>query len=446
MLRDHFDKKNAIYEVEHRLKMKNGSWYWILDRGRVVDWTCEGQPIRMVGVHVDVHEQRKIRDQLKEADRRKDEFIATLAHELRNPLAPIRTGLQIIKRDPTSSAAQTARDMMDRQLAHLVRLIDDILDVSRITLGRLELKKELVTIGVIIDTAVEGSRPFIESEKHSLTVSNPEPGLQVFGDLTRLAQIVSNLLNNAAKYTPPGGSIDLRVEHTENEIVIRVHDTGLGIPADLLDKIFEMFSQVNKTLDRAQGGVGIGLALVRQLVELHGGRVIAESPGIGKGSTFTVILPMADAVHEAQTATQSTTTEPSTAASRRVLVVDDNLDAAESLAMFIRMLGHTPTVVHTGREALAELEHIKPEVVFLDIGLPEMDGYEVARRIREMPVGKNTYLVALTGWGGLEDKRRTREAGFDEHLTKPADLSVIERILSSESNHQGGGVSPEYEK
>lgn len=431
VLHEHFELKRAIYEVELRLKMKDGAWRWILSRGRVVERSEDNKPIRMVGVHVDIHEQRQIRDQLKEADRRKDEFIATLAHELRNPLAPIRTGLQIIKRDPAGPMAQTARDMMDRQLAHLVRLIDDILDVSRITLGRLELKKEPVTIGTIIDTAIEGSRPFIESEKHTLTVTNPDPELLIFGDLTRLAQVVSNLLNNSAKYTPEGGSIDLYVEHTKSEIIIRVHDTGLGIPSELLDKIFEMFSQVNKTLDRAQGGVGIGLALVRRLVELHGGSVVAESPGIGKGSTFTVTLPRAPEIREAHVTTQATPTQLPTTSSRRILIVDDNIDGAESLAMYMRMLGHTPTVVHTGKDALSEIDRVKPEVVFLDIGLPEMDGYEVARRIRDMAAGKNVHLVALTGWGGAEDKRRTKEAGFDEHLTKPAELSVVERILDT---------------
>jgi len=290
-LKRHLDGLTPVYEVEHRLRTKSGAWIWILDRGRVVERDAQGRAIRAVGIHADVHEQRMIREKLNSEAKKKDEFIATLAHELRNPLAPIRTGLEIIKRDPSGTAASQAREMMNRQLLHMVRLIEDLLDISRISLGRLELRLEKITLQAVVESALENSRPAIETAMHQLTVRMPKEEVPFRGDLARLSQVLGNLLINAAKYTLPGGKISLIANLDGNEIVIRVADTGIGIPADKLSEIFEMFSQVYSPLDRTQGGLGIGLALVRRIVQMHGGSVCAESDGLGKGSTFTVRLP-----------------------------------------------------------------------------------------------------------------------------------------------------------
>jgi PAS domain S-box-containing protein len=290
-LKKHLEGLTSVYEVEHRLRSKSGAWIWILDRGRVVERDSQGKAIRAVGIHADIHEQRMIREKLNSEARKKDEFIATLAHELRNPLAPIRTGLEIIKRDPSGPTAIQAREMMSRQLLHMVRLIEDLLDISRISLGRLELRIEKITLKAVVDSALESSRPAIEAAMHQLAVRLPREEVYLKGDLARLSQVLSNLLINAAKYTPPGGKISLIADLDGNEIVIRVVDTGIGIPPDKLSEIFEMFSQVYSPLDRTQGGLGIGLALVRRVVQMHGGHVHGESDGLGKGSTFTVRLP-----------------------------------------------------------------------------------------------------------------------------------------------------------
>jgi PAS domain S-box-containing protein len=290
-LANHLEGKTPVYEVEHRLRTKSGSWIWILDRGRVVERDAQGKAIRAVGIHADVHEQRMIREKLNSEAKKKDEFIATLAHELRNPLAPLRTGLEIIKRDPNGRAASQAREMMDRQLLHMVRLIEDLLDLSRISLGRLELRIEKITLQAVVDSALENSRPAIEAAKHQLSVRLPKQEIDFRGDLARLSQVLGNLLVNAAKYTPTGGKISLTAALEGAEIVIRVADTGIGIPESKLAEIFEMFSQLSSPLDRTQGGLGIGLALVRRLVQIHGGSVHAESAGLGKGSTFTVKIP-----------------------------------------------------------------------------------------------------------------------------------------------------------
>jgi PAS domain S-box-containing protein len=290
-LKKHLDGLTPVYEVEHRLLTKSGAWIWILDRGRVVERDAQGKAIRAVGIHADVHEQRMIREKLNSEAKKKDEFIATLAHELRNPLAPLRTGLEIIKRDPSGVAASQAREMMNRQLLHMVRLIEDLLDISRISLGRLELRLENISLQAVVESALENSRPTIDKAMHQLTVRMPKEDVFLMGDLARLSQVLGNLLINAAKYTLPGGKISLIANIDGKEIVVRVADTGIGIPEDKLSEIFEMFSQVYSPLDRTQGGLGIGLALVRRVVQMHGGSVYAESDGLGKGSTFTVRLP-----------------------------------------------------------------------------------------------------------------------------------------------------------
>jgi len=428
-LERHFRRESPIYECEHRLRKKDGSWTWVLDRGRVVEWDESGQPVRAIGIHADITEQRTTRDALKTAARRKDEFLATLAHELRNPLAPIRTGLQIIRRGPSGEKAAQAREMMERQLNHMVRLVDDLLDVSRITRGEMELRKEEISIEDVISLAVENSSPAIDSGGQVLHREILDEGIKVHGDPTRLSQIVSNLLINAAKYTPPGGEISLQAHAENDRVVIRVKDSGAGIPPDMLESVFEMFGQVNRTLDRAQGGLGIGLALARKIVDMHGGRVFAESPGVGKGSVFIVELP---------------TTNTSTAVShkpvvngisdvedgvKRICVIDDNLDGAASLGMYLEMLGHDVKVFHSGPEALKAIKDTLPEVIFLDIGLPGMTGYEVAKTIRKLPHGNEPFVAAVTGWGTDDDRRKTAEAGCDAHLTKPIDLAEVERLL-----------------
>lgn len=428
VLTKHLEGKTPFYESEHRLKRKDGSWIWILDRGRVVERDETGKPLRAIGIHSNITQQRAVRDMLREADRRKDEFLATLAHELRNPLAPIRTGLAIIKKDPSGSPATKAREMMERQLVHMVRLIDDLLDVSRITTGRLALRKESVTVQSIIELAVEASRPLIDAGGHTLTVSVHNGGSKIYGDPTRLAQIVSNILTNAAKYTPEGGHIDLFAARDDGHIEIAVKDNGLGIPKEMLGKVFELFGQVNRTLDRAQGGLGIGLALVKSLVTIHGGDVSVSSEGEGKGSTFVVRLPVED-VEPSHEEHEEGQRSGNMKRHKRVLIVDDNKDGAEALAMYTQLLGHTTSVAFNGAEAIEQVSSFKPDVVFLDIGLPGMSGFEVAQLMRGMPEAVATKLVAVTGWGSEETKKKAKDAGFDEHLTKPVDLTRVESVL-----------------
>ena len=431
-LHRHMTGEAPVYETEHRLKHKNGSWIWVLDRGRIIERDAQGNATRAIGIHANITLQRAIREQLREADRRKDEFLATLAHELRNPLAPIRTGLAIMKRDPASPTAAQAREIMERQLSHMVRLIDDLLDVSRITLGRLQLRKENVDLRTVIEIAVEASKPAIEAGHHTLEVSLPEEQIWMYADPTRLSQTISNLLNNSAKYTPDRGRIDLWARLTTTGLEVAVRDNGLGIPPEMKDQVFQLFGQINRTLDRSQGGLGIGLALVRNLVELHGGTITADSDGPGRGSTFTIALPsslITSTSLPARSAAEHTPEGPS----QRVLIVDDNADAAHSLSMLTELLGHSTDVALTGPEALEKLSSFKPDIIFLDIGLPGMSGFEVAQAIKRSHPHPPPFVVALTGWGTEETKQKARESGFDEHLTKPVEIATVERILAERS-------------
>ncbi|WP_437681765.1 hybrid sensor histidine kinase/response regulator [Sorangium sp. So ce131] len=376
-------------------------------------------------------ELRRRMEELAAADRRKDEFLATLAHELRNPLAPLRNGLELLRLGASDPAAsERARAMMERQVAHMVRLIDDLLDVSRITRGKLRLRRERVELASVVQSAIEASRPLIDASRHALTVDVPPGPIHLDVDPTRLAQVLSNLLTNAAKYTDPGGRIRLSVERQGGEVVIAVRDTGIGIAAEHVPGLFQMFSQVSPALERSQGGLGIGLSLVRGLVELHGGRVAARSDGPGKGSEFSVRLPLAEERAPAAPP-PGEAREASPSPSRcRVLVVDDNSDAADSLAMLLRVLGYAIEIAYDGRQAAEVAARFRPDVALLDIGLPKMNGYEVARYLREQPWGKELVLVALTGWGQQEDKQRATEAGFDVHLTKPVDPGAIKALLA----------------
>jgi PAS domain S-box-containing protein len=385
----------------------------------------------------DVTERRRSQDNLQrlaaelaETDRRKTEFLATLAHELRNPLAPISNGLQLMRiASADAQAREKAREMMERQLSHMVHLVDDLLDIARISSGKVDLKKARVDLSAVLDSAVESSMPLISAGEHQFTVQVAQEKLELTADPVRIGQIVSNLLNNAAKYTPRGGRIELSAGRDGQDAVISVADTGIGIAPDALPNVFEMFTQVGRGPDRSQGGLGIGLALVRRLVDLHAGSVTAESAGPGQGSRFTVRLPLASRSAAEPPATMSTT--PAQPAARlRVLVVDDNIDAAESLAALLDLSGHATRVAHDGEEALRTAQEFRPEVVFLDIGMPGKDGYEVARALRGKPETRQAVLVALTGWGAKDDRVRSESAGFDHHLTKPAGITAVEGLLS----------------
>jgi len=366
---------------------------------------------------------------LQEADSRKDEFLAMLAHELRNPLAPIRNAVQIFRgKSPPVPELQWATEVIDRQVQQMTRLVDDLLDVSRITRGKIELRRERVELATVVHSAVEASRPLIEKWGHELTVTvSPQP-IPVAADPTRLAQVLLNLLNNAAKYMEQGGRIWLTAERQGDEALIRVKDTGIGIPAAMLTRIFDMFTQVDYSLERSEGGLGIGLTLVQRLVEMHGGAVEAKSDGLGRGSEFVVRLPVAVEVEGKHGAAGGETI--SVPAARRILVVDDNRDAADSLGMLLRMIGNEIHTAYDGLEAVEAAAAFQPDVVILDIGLPRLNGYESARRIRQQEGGADRVLIALTGWGQEEDRLRSQEAGFDHHVTKPVEFSTLKKLLA----------------
>ncbi len=376
-------------------------------------------------------DELKIRSNaLEEADRRKDEFLATLAHELRNPLAPLRHGLDILRKNPHSTDAVEIRDMMDRQLVHLVRLIDDLLDVSRVSQGKIELRKEKIQVADVIRSALETSRPLIDSAQHSLTVDIPTKPAWLDADLTRLAQVVSNLLNNAAKYTAEGGIIGLSARTEGNEVVIAVSDNGLGIPKEMQSAVFTLFAQVDHHADRARGGLGIGLALVKQLVAMHGGSVGADSAGLGKGSVFTVRIPMAAAGMEMQPEARVPAVQPAPTQPLKVLVVDDNVEVAQTVGWMLEEIGHEYRLVHDGRKALEAAHEYRPDAILLDIGLPVMDGYAVCRAFRQDEEFKNALIIAQTGWGQQRDKMAASEAGFDHHLVKPVAYEDLENLLA----------------
>ena len=379
---------------------------------------------------------RQMAHDLAEANRRKTEFLATLAHELRNPLAPIRSGLQFIRRAPAdaqgTAAVARVHDIMERQLGHLVNLVDDLLDVARITRGQIALRRERVDLAAVLSAAVESSLPLIEAARHGFDVRLPNEPLTLDADPTRLTQVVSNLLNNAARYTPKGGRIVLAAERDGDQAVVAVSDNGIGIAPEALEQVFGMFTQVGQTQQPGSGGLGIGLSLVRSLVELHGGTVRAESAGTNAGSVFTVRLPLAPALPGAAPSSASgAAPEPAARAGLRVLVVDDNRDAAETLAALLGLLGHSAPVANDGHQALRMLDSLNPQAVFLDLGMPGMSGYEVAQKIRAQRRYDGILLVALTGWGGEADRAKTAAAGFDRHLTKPATVEAIEAVLAA---------------
>jgi len=367
--------------------------------------------------------------QLQESDRRKDEFLAMLAHELRNPLAPLRNILEIMRHgDDDGTLMERVRSTLERQLAQMVRLVDDLLDVSRISRGSLDLRKERVELASVIQQSVETCRPLAERAKHALTITLPPMPIHLQADPARLAQVFCNLLNNAYKYTDPGGVIQLTVERQGSDGVVTVRDTGVGIPPDKLDSVFEMFTQIDRSLERSQGGLGVGLTLVKRLVELHDGSVEARSDGPGRGSEFVVRLPILIENPRASSLEPSGGAAPTSM--QRILIVDDNRDAATSLSMLLKLVGHETETAHDGREAFDAAESYRPNVMLLDIGLPKMNGYDVCRRIREQPWGKTMVLVALTGWGQDDDRRQSKDAGFDHHMVKPLDLAELTKLLA----------------
>ena len=377
----------------------------------------------------DISELRVRADELAEINRHKDEFMATLAHELRNPLAPIRNAVQYLGMEGlTTRDVKAGRDVISRQVAVMARLIDDLLDLSRISRNQLEIRKQRIELATVIEHAVEASQPLIEQCGHQLTVSLPSQPIYLDADAIRLAQVFSNLLNNAAKYTKTGGHIWLTASEEGSDAVIRVRDNGIGISSDMLARVFEMFTQVDRSLERSQGGLGIGLTLVRRLIDVHDGTIDAHSEGDGQGSEFIVRLPFMPSPLETP---KTAGVQPTTLHGSRILVVDDNKDSADSLAMLLRLKGNEIRTAYDGIEAVTVAEMFHPQLVLLDIGLPKLNGYDVARRIRQLPWGQDVILVAQTGWGQDEDRRRSEEAGFNFHIVKPVELSRLETLLAS---------------
>ena len=424
--------KAETYDVEFRIFLpKDGEVRWINDRGIVIGFR-DGRPYKLSGIATDITERKRVEKERREADRRKDEFIATLAHELRNPLAPIRNVVSLLQlQESPDPNVRRARDVISRQIDHLTRLIDDLLDVSRITSDKLELRKERVNLAEVVNVAVESSHPLIDQHHHKLSILLPGQPIYLHADKVRLAQVIMNLLSNAAKYTPEGGRIKLSAEHHGAEVAVRVEDNGIGIAPDQLAQIFDMFYQANRSYEQLHGGLGIGLTLARRLVEMHGGRVEAHSAGSNQGSEFVIRLPiLAEELRQQKEAASAQTTR---GAVHRILVVDDYGESAETLAELLRLAGHEVRVAHDGLKAVQVAEDFRPAVVLLDIGMPKLNGYEAARKIREQPWGKNMVLIAVTGWGQEKDRNQSREAGFDAHLLKPVDYSELSKLIGSVS-------------
>ncbi len=424
---------------EYRVVWPDGEVHWLHWRGKIY-FDENGSPLRMIGVNIDITERKKMEqslrrqtEALREADRRKDDFLATLSHELRNPLAPIRNAVQILglRGDDPTVVAQT-REVLDRQVNQIIHLVDDLLEISRIGRGKISLQKAPIDLAEIVATAVETSRPMIESHHHHLAISLPGKPALVEADASRLAQVLSNLLNNAAKYTEDGGRIDLEVEHINGEVLIRVRDNGVGIDPESLPSVFDMFMQVERETNRSQGGLGIGLTLARRLVEMHGGKIEARSAGLKMGSEFLVSLPsLVQPATESARESAKDSADHAQPGSKRVLIVDDNEDSAESMAVLLRLHGHEVHLAYDGVAALEEARSFHPELMFLDLDLPKIDGLEVARRLRPEPAMRDVTLVAMTGYGQEEDRKRTQEAGFNLHLVKPIDYDSLEELLSA---------------
>ncbi len=451
-------RSGGVWDREHRFRGVDGEWHFVLARGVPIR-NDAGQVMGWAGINLDISRLKRAEQSLREADHRKDEFLAMLAHELRNPLAPIRNAVQVLRfKGDTEQTVQSVSEMMERQISQLVRLVDDLLDISRATRGKIELRKERIELAAVVNHAVEACHSQYSSMGHELTVLLPPQPVILNADPTRLTQVVGNLLNNACKFTDKGGRIELavsiecaatheksgekdvtRMDQTNTPCtavltrfaLIRVRDNGIGIAADQLPRIFEMFVQVDTSLERSVSGLGIGLTLVKNLVEMHDGTISVQSAGAGRGSEFIVRLPIADVrlpIEEAEDDTNRKS-KIENQKSRRILVVDDNRDAAISLALLLNLAGNETQTRFDGQAAVEAAASFKPDAVLLDIGLPKLNGYEAARMIRAQPQGKSIVLVALTGWGQAEDRRKSREAGFDGHMVKPVDLDALKTLL-----------------
>ena len=432
-------REGRPYECESRLRQADGRYRWVLSRALPV-LDDDGRVIEWIGASTDIHELRLAQQALAEADHRKDEFLATLAHELRNPLAPLRNAVHILRHAGQDAALATrVHEMMERQIEHIVRLVDDLMEVSRISRGKIELRRAPVDLAVVLKSAVEASRPLIEGARHALALVLPDEPLPLDADAVRLTQVFVNLLNNAAKFTEPGGRIELGVRREGAQVRVSVRDSGLGIEADMLPQVFDMFTQVKRGTGRTQDGLGIGLSLVKSLVAMHDGQVESKSEGIGCGSEFIVRLPLVERLPaESAAVPEPAPTAPAATPSNRprVLVVDDNRDAADSLGVLLEFLGAEVCVTHDGAGALAALPGFRPALVLLDLGMPGIDGHEVARRLRAERAYDGVRLVALTGWGQEGDRARTRAEGFDEHLIKPVEVPALQALLAAPPRRQ----------
>ena len=454
-------RRGRCTPFELECQRKDGQGLPVLLGVALLDETRPAEPgSPIVAFCLDVSERKRLEDQLRtharelaEADTRKNEFLAMLGHELRNPLAPIRNAVKIMKKRGSEDPALCwARDVIDHQIKQLSQLVDDLLEISRVTRGKVRLQKEVVDVAVIVAYAVETSRPIIDAHSHRLSIALPPVPIQIDADAVRMAQVLSNLLNNAAKYTEEGGHIHIAVGVVEDQVVFRVRDNGIGIPPEMLSSIFDLFTQVDHSLDRSHGGLGLGLTLVRSLVEMHGGTVQAASDGLGRGSEFRVSLPIwRQAEMEVPDASGSGSSGQSTALEqrpaprpRKVLVVDDNVASAQSLKLLLTLEGHEAQVVHDGPAALEAISRNRHEVVLMDIGLPGMSGYEVARRLRQQPELGNPLLVAVTGYAEDEARRLSREAGFDHHMVKPVDPDAILALLASLEWSEEGDLSQPF--
>ena len=416
------------YTVEFRIvRPSDGATRWLMVSGRTVP-VPEGPP-RRIGVTIDITDRKRDEQTLQEADQRKNDFLATLAHELRNPLAPIRNAVELLRmKGPLPQDKRGPVEVIDRQARALTRLVDDLLDISRITQNRLELRREPASLTAIVEAAVESSRPLIDAGGHTLHLKLPDEPIVLLADVTRIAQVISNLLNNSARYSDKRGHIHVEVRREGVEAVITVVDEGIGIPSTMLHRVFDMFVQVDRGHERGRGGLGVGLALSRQLVEMHGGRITAHSGGPGLGSTFEVHLPIAADVEASIRAIGVRDELP--VSRLRILVVDDNRDSVDSLSTLLRLMGNDVHSAYDGVEAVNAAHTYKPDVILLDVGLPLRNGYEAARLIRGEPWGRNMVLIALTGWGMEQDRKQSREAGFDHHLVKPVDPKALMSIIS----------------
>ena len=426
----------SFWYREHRVRGVDGHYHPVLAQGVPIKDEY-GRNSGWAGINLDISRLKRTEEALREADRRKDEFLATLAHELRNPLAPIRHAVKLLEaHNADERQRQWGREVIARQVQRMALLLDDLLDVSRITRGRLELKKDYVDLRALVGAAVETARPLIDAKQHALQVELPEEPIELEVDPLRLSQALSNLLTNAAKYTDAGGRISLQVMLEAYELVISISDTGIGLDAATLPKLFEMFSQIDSVMDRAEGGLGIGLALVKGLIALHGGTVEAASAGLGRGSVFKIRLPRAVVVSQ-----RTASLVPASGANfvpgprGKILIADDNRDAADTLALVLKMSGYEVYVAHRAQEALDIGMRERPGAVILDIGMPDMTGYEVAHRIRQEAWGGHALLLAVTGWGQENDKQNAKAAGFDHHFTKPVDSDQVERLLSTFFRH-----------